>query len=84
MSTRSSLGTLLSRGEAVICFGPDPQAQARLHVEQIDRVLRGADPADTPILQPTLREVVINQRLARAVGWPAPHSVLLQATEVIE
>lgn len=77
-------GTLLSRGEAVVCFGPNPQAQARLHVEQIDRVLRGANPAETPIVQPTLWDTVINQRLARAVGWPAPRAVLLQASEVIE
>lgn len=79
-----TLGTLLSRGEAVLCFGPEPQAQARLHAEQIDRVLRGAQPAETPILQPTRWEIVVNQKLARAVGWPAPRAVLLQATEVIE
>jgi putative ABC transport system substrate-binding protein len=77
-------GTLLSRGEAVVCFGPNLQEQALLHVEQIDRVLRGAIPAETPIVQPTLWETVINQRLARAVGWPAPRAVLLQASEVIE
>ena len=77
-------GTLLSRGEAVACFGPNPEAQARQHVEQIDRVLRGANPADTPIVQPTLWETVINQRLTRAVGWPAPRAVLVQATELIE
>ena len=79
-----TMGTLLSRGEAVICFGPELQEQARLHAEQIDRVLRGARPAETPILQPTRWEIVVNQKLARAVGWPAPRAVLLQATEVIE
>jgi putative ABC transport system substrate-binding protein len=47
-------------------------------------VLRGARPAETPILQPTRWEIVVNQKLARAVGWPAPRAVLLQATEVIE
>lgn len=77
-------GSLLSRGEAVLAFGSNVPALLRLHVEQIDRVLRGANPADTPILQPTVWDTVINQKLARAVGWPAPPMVLLQATEVIE
>lgn len=79
-----TLGSLLSRGEAVICFGPQPDAQARQRAQQLDRVLRGANPAETPIQQPTRWDIVVNQKLARAVGWPAPQSVLLQATEVIE
>lgn len=77
-------GTLFARGEAVLCFGPNMQAQGRLLIEQIDRVLRGANPAETPIMQPTTWDVVISQKIARAVGWPAPRSVLIQATEVIE
>lgn len=77
-------GSLLSRGEAVLAFGANVQALVRLHADQIDRVLRGAAPAETPFLQPTLWDTVINQRLARAVGWPAPRPVLIQATEVIE
>jgi putative ABC transport system substrate-binding protein len=77
-------GSLLSRGDAVLAFGANFPAFLRLHVDQIDRVLRGADPATTPFLQPTVWDTVVNQRLARAVGWPAPQSVLLQATEVIQ
>jgi putative ABC transport system substrate-binding protein len=77
-------GSLLSRGDAVLAFGSNVPALLRLHVEQIDRVLRGAKPAETPFVQPTLWDTVINQKLARAVGWPAPPAVLLQATEVIE
>lgn len=77
-------GPLLSRGEAVLAFGANVTALLRLHADQIDRVLRGADPATLPIVQPTLWDTVINQRLARAVGWPAPRSVLVQATEVID
>jgi len=77
-------GSLLSRGEAVLAFGSNVPALLRLHVDQIDRVLRGANPGHLPIVQPTQWDTVINQRLARAVGWPAPTTVLLQATEVIE
>jgi putative ABC transport system substrate-binding protein len=76
-------GTLVSRGEAVLCFGPNQEAQGRLLIQQIDRVLHGANPAETPIMQPTKWDIVISQRLARAVGWPAPSTALVQATEVI-
>ena len=77
-------GSLLSRGKSVVTFGANVEALVRLTQAQIDRVLRSANPAVTPIMQPTVFDVVVNQKLARAVGWPAPASVLLQATEVIE
>jgi putative ABC transport system substrate-binding protein len=77
-------GSLLARGKSVVTFGANVEALVRLAQAQIDRVLRGANPAVTPIMQPTVFDVVVNQKLARAVGWPAPTSVLLQATEVIE
>jgi putative tryptophan/tyrosine transport system substrate-binding protein len=70
--------------QAAAGFGPNPQARVRLHVEQIDRVLRGAAPADTPILQPIWWDLLINQRLARALGGPARRSVRVQPTEVVE
>lgn len=74
---------ILSRGHAVLAFGAWSEVW-RVLAEQLDRVLRGANPAELPFIQPTQFDIVINQRLARAVGWPAPRSVLLQATEVIE
>jgi putative ABC transport system substrate-binding protein len=77
-------GSLLARGKSVITFGANVEALVRLAQTQIDRVLRGASPAVTPIMQATVFDVVVNQKLARAVGWPAPTSVLLQATEVLE
>jgi len=52
--------------------------------DQLARVLAGANPAELPFVQPTHFDLTINQRLARAAGWPAPRNVLLQATEVIE
>lgn len=76
-------GSILQRGEVVLAIGANEEIFRQM-VAQLDRVLRGANPAELPFIQPTHFDVVINQRLALAVGWPAPRSVLLQATEVIQ
>ena len=77
-------GPLQWREDVTMTFGTNIDELERLMVLQSDRLLRGANPAETPFMQVTTWELVVNQRLARAVGWPAPRSVLLQATQVIE
>ncbi len=52
--------------------------------ELVNRILRGANPADIPVEQPNVYDFVINLRTARALGVVFPRSVLLQATSVIE
>jgi putative tryptophan/tyrosine transport system substrate-binding protein len=73
-----------ARDGGLLSYGPDRVDDFRRAASYVDRILRGAKPAELPVQFPTKFEMVINLKTAKALGLAVPPSILLRADEVIE
>ena len=82
---RRSTRSVLSSRPVVSCpTGPTAVDMFRQTASYVDRILRGAKPADLPVQAPTKYETAINLKTAKALGLDVPPALLVAADEVIE
>ena len=75
---------VVSKEGGLISYGPDFRDIVRRAAPYVDRILRGAKPADLPVQVPVKFEMAVNVKTAKALGLTVPASLLLRADEVVE
>ena len=78
-----TLFALLAYGNGLLSYGPSLEDLWRRSAHYVDRILKGARPAEMPVQRPEKFDFAVNLRTARALGLTIPPSVLLRADRVI-
>jgi putative ABC transport system substrate-binding protein len=65
-------------------YGPSLLSMWKRAAQYVDKIFKGADPADLPAEQPTAFELVLNLKTAKSLGLSIPEAVILRADKVIE
>ena len=68
----------------LVSYGPNVPELFRRAAEYVDKILRGAKPAEMPVEQPTRFDLIVNLKTARALGLELSPALLARADEVIE
>src|SRR5215472_225325 len=76
--------SIFAESGALCTYGPNLRESYRRLANYVDRVLKGAKPADLPIEQPTKFELVLNLKSAKQLGMTVPQTLFARADEVIE
>jgi putative ABC transport system substrate-binding protein len=73
-----------AREGALLSYGPDLDEITRRSAAHVDKILRGASPAELPVEQPTRFQLVINRKTAKSLGLTIPEKLIVLADEVVE